>query len=153
MPSPPTAGRPSPERISDGRLADVDEQPGHEEGLGGERGHAGDRQAHLGVDRDPDRDDRPDDPQPLQLAGLSNYRIGRYSEAIDCLERAASLREAPTEVDALLLSLSNAKLMRNDAAARWRDQALAAREKDYVKTHARHVDLQTLRDEAELILE
>jgi serine/threonine protein kinase len=97
-------------------------------------------------------EDRVDDPQVLQLAGLSNYRIGRYSEAIDWLEKAVSLREQPTEVDALLLYLSNERLMSDEAADLWRERALEARENHHIQTQWESVDVQVIREEAEVIL-
>ncbi len=66
------------------------------------------------------------DPNVTRLMGLSFYRVGRYGEAMEWLEKTLSLRQQQDEADALLLCLANAKLGRKKDAREWHQRSLFA---------------------------
>lgn len=90
------------------------------------------------------------DPNTLQLIGLCNYRMHKYDDAVQWLERAVELRGQPDAVDALLMSLSHAKRKSQNDASIWLDRATAV-SRGSTRPQLTPIGVGLLRQEAGLI--
>ena len=92
------------------------------------------------------------DSNALQLMGLCCFRIGDYDDTIEWLQRAVELRGQPDAVDALLMSLSNAKRRRQNDASAWLGRA-AVVSRGNTRPQLTPIGVELLRQEARLVAE
>ena len=80
--------------------------------------------------------------------GIAHYRIGRWQEAVDALQRAGELRAGGDSIDWFFLAMARWQLGDKEQAGAWYDRAVQWMEKHQPQND----ELRRFRQEAEELL-
>ena len=80
--------------------------------------------------------------------GIAHYRIGRWQEAIDALQKAGELRAGGDSVDWFFLAMARWQLGDKEQAGAWHDRAVQWME----KVQPQNDELRRFRQEAEALI-